>query len=88
MAFIFLPGQMLTYKIQLHLEESQATVFVQTPSKALESTSHSGRPPAQLTEFIGATGCLEVGLGGPTARSLDSQERRRLNSADAVLSAP
>ena len=78
---------MLTYKTQLRLEESQATVFVQTPSKAPESTSHSGRPPAQLTKFIGAR-LPGSGPGGDHHEAPEFTGWRRLHSADAVLSAP
>lgn len=61
-AFIFPLGQMLTYKTQLHFEESQATcVFAQTPCKALGGASHSGHSPAGRMKFSGL-GCLEVGL--------------------------
>lgn len=52
---------MLTYKTQLHFEESQATcVFAQTPCKALGGASHSGHSPAGRMKFSGL-GCLEVG---------------------------
>ena len=88
MAFIFPPGQMLTYKTQLHFQESQATcVFAQTPCKALGGASHSGHSPAGWMKFSGL-GCLEVGprgiAGEPEITGMEASEFGRCGAVYAL----
>ena len=79
---------MLTYKTQLHFQESQATcVFAQTPCKALGGASHSGHSPAGWMKFSGL-GCLEVGprgiAGEPEITGMEASEFGRCGAVYAL----